>query len=353
MAQTTFYDAVSLDEEELVFKAKGVMISLANALRRAMMNEILTLTVAPETIKIVENTSPWEADMIKHQLVFVPLQQKGLVTNDLNMLELSLDVTNETDAYRWVLAEEMKLTNKETTEEVLMRDVVQKLKNPLFSLGPGQKVKLTASLEYMTKVEAEGTPMAARHQAGTAGYEYEADIKRSERDPEEIIFHVSMHTGLPHHEHIMLAFDALIARIRDIHEAVKTQKQEKFYLQMNKDHRYDFVILGETHTIGNLVARWINRHETNAFAGYRDTRDRKAITIDYGLFRYAPPLLREAQPVDDIKELVETSLTMLDPKKELEQRDATKRTFIEHLKRLEAHIIKTQDEWKKVKIRSA
>ena len=177
MSTSTFYDATLFDSEEFTFKARGIMVAVANTLRRAIMNEIPTYTIAPETIRVKTNTSPWETDMLTHQLVFLPLLQKTLSEKDINMLEMSLSVKNDTNVYRWVLSKELIVRNKETNEQVPIELVVQSVNTPLFNFGPNQEVDLSCSFEYMTKVELDGTQMAARHQAGTVGYEYESDDK--------------------------------------------------------------------------------------------------------------------------------------------------------------------------------
>lgn len=352
MSNPTFYDAVALDSEEFTFKARGIMVAVANTIRRAIMSEIPTYTIAPDTIQMKNNnnTSPWETDLITHQLVFLPLLQKTLSEKDINMLELSLDAKNETKSYRWVLAGEIVIRNKETNEQIPTELVVQSVKTPLFNLGPNQEVNLIASFEFMTKVELDGTPMAARHQGGTVGYEYIADEKDRSVIPPEIKFNVSIHTGLDPKEHIQFAFQMIIDRLKTIYQSID---EGKFYSQMNKDHRYDFILMGETHTIGNLIARWINRHDTNAFCAYRDTRDRKAITIDYGLFKYAPPLLQASEVDVDLKELVDKSLSAIDPAKEFEQRTATVKTLLGHVDRLTKYIESLLEQWNKIKIKKA
>jgi DNA-directed RNA polymerase subunit L len=336
------------------FRSKKLALGavVANSVRRAMARDVLTYTVAPETIKYEHNTSPWDPEMITHQIIYMAMYPEYLDKSDLNMMELVLDIQNEEKYYRWVFAGEFVLRNKETNEKVPIEKVLVYPQVPLFNLGPGQKVHLTCSVEKLTKADAENKGVAgARHQAATVGIDFLVDEKDPDSDPDLIHFLVNIQTGVSPKELVVQGMESLIDQLTFLQEAIKTRKSDKFYLQINRYFRYDFVFLGEDHTLGNLIEKWINRHDPKSAAGYRQTRDRRSITIDYGLFKFVPPILQDKISSNDLEEVVERSITSLDSKKEEEQRLETIRTFLEQLGRIEAYIKELLADWKKVSVK--
>jgi hypothetical protein len=104
--------------------------------------------------------------------------------------------------------------------------------------------------------------------------------------------------------------------------------------------------------MGSLIEKWNNRHDTRSVTGYRQTRDRKAITIDYGLHKFSPVIFVQNNDGSDdrLENLIEKSIVSLDEKKEKEQRDSTIRIFVENLTRLEKYLLELKTDWNKVKV---
>lgn len=335
------------DEFSFTMKDVTVAITIANCLRRVIGLDIPTFTVSPETISYAKNTSPWDPEMITHQISFIPMKPDFLKKADLNMLELILDVKNEEKAYRFVLSNEFTLKNKETNKVIPVDQIFIYDNLPLFLLGPKQQVTLSCQLEYNTKRDSD-----SKHQAGTAGIDYIEDEKNKDKDPDSILFNVNTQTGIGAKELIGLSFDNLIGRLRKLQEAIKTKDANLFYIQLNRYHRYDFVFIGEDHTMGSLIEKWNNRHDSRSVTGYRQTRDRKAITIDYGLNKFSPIIFTQNNAGDDdkLENLIEKSVASLDEKKEKEQRDATVRIFTENLLRIEQYFLELKTDWNKTKV---
>jgi DNA-directed RNA polymerase subunit L len=202
-------------------------------------------------------------------------------------------------------------------------------------------------MELMTKRDSD-----ARHQAGMAGIDYIIDEKNPDNDPSEILFNVNIQTGIGPKELISMSFDNLINRLQSLQEAIRTKDSNLLYIQLNRYHRYDFVFIGEDHTMGSLIEKWNNRHDSRSVTGYRQTRDKKAITIDYGLNKFAPVIFTQNNDGDDekLENLVTKSVASIDKNKEKEQKDATIKIFAENLSRLEKYIIELKTELKNVKV---
>lgn len=335
--------------DDFSFTMKGVTVSItvANCIRRVIGLDIPTFAISPETISYSKNTSVWDPEMIGHQLSFIPMKPSFLSKTDLNMLELMLDVRNEEKEYRYVFSKEFMMRNKETNKVIPVDQIFVYDNLPLFLLGPRQQVTLTCKLDYSTKRE-----LGARHQSATAGIDYVTDDKDPDKDPDEILFNVNIQTGFTAKELVSVSFDNLIARTRKLQEAINKKDTNLFYIQLNRYHRYDFVFIGEDHTMGSLIEKWNNRHDIRSVTGYRQTRDRKAITIDYGLHKFSPVIFVQNNDGSDdrLENLIEKSIVSLDEKKEKEQRDSTIRIFVENLTRLEKYLLELKTDWNKVKV---
>jgi DNA-directed RNA polymerase subunit L len=335
------------DEFSFIMKGVTVSITIANNIRRIIGLDIPTFTISPETIDYNVNTSAWDPEMITHQISLMPMKPDFLNKADLNMLELTLDVKNEEMAYRYVLSKEFILKNIETNKTIPINNIFVYDNLPIVLLGPKQNINLTCKMELITKRDSD-----SRHQAGMAGIDYISDEKDPDKDPDEILFNVNLQTGISPKELISLSFDNLINRLQKLQEAIKTNDPNLLYIQLNRYHRYDFVFIGEDHTIGSLIEKWNNRHDSRSVTGYRETRDKKAITIDYGLNKFSPVIFTENNNGNGkkLENLVTKSLASIDKGKEKEQKDSTIKIFLENLSRLEQYIMELKTDWNKVKV---
>lgn len=335
------------DEFSFIMKGVTVSITIANCIRRIIGLDIPTFTISPETIDYQVNTSAWDPEMITHQISLMPMKPDFLQKADLNMLELVLDVKNEEMAYRYVLSKEFIFKNIETNKTIAVNNIFVYDNLPIVLLGPKQNINLTCKLELMTKRDSD-----AIHQAGMAGIDYIMDEKDPDNDPSEILFNVNIQTGIGPKELISMSFDHLINRLQSLQEAIRTKDSIFLYIQLNRYHRYDFVFIGEDHTMGNLIEQWNNRHDSRSVTGYRQTRDKTSITIDYGLNKFAPVIFTQNNDGDDekLENLVTKSVASIDKNKEKEQKDATIRIFAENLSRLEKYIMELKTELNNVKV---
>lgn len=110
----------------LRFTLSGVNVSLANALRRVILNDIDTVVFRTETYNdnkctIAVNTSRQHNEMVKQRLSCVPIH-----STDLNELPdkyvLEIDVTNNTEHIIYVTTEDFKVKNKASGEYLSKAD---------------------------------------------------------------------------------------------------------------------------------------------------------------------------------------------------------------------------------------
>ena len=123
-----------------------------------------------------------------------------------------------------------------------------------------------------------------------------------------------------------------------------------FYIELNRNNRYDFVFIGEDHTLGSLIEKWNNRHDTNSVTGYRLTTDTKSIKIDYGLSKFSVKLeIDNDVTKDKILDSVEKSI-YISEKDEKKQRDETVKSFLINLDRIRKYLSSLKTDFEKVKI---
>jgi DNA-directed RNA polymerase subunit L len=271
------------------------------------MNDIPTYTVLPESNKFNKNTTFWDPELLTHQLVYLPMIPDFLDTTDLNMLELNLKVNNEEKEYRHVFSRELTLINKEISKMIPIDKVLLYQDIPLFLIGPKQEVDISCKIEKKTKRESD-----SRHQSAMAGIHYTTE--------DEIFFTINIQTGIKPKELVLMTFEKLIKRLQSLQLSIKS-KDDKFHVQRNRYGRYDIVFLGEDHSLGALIEKWNNKHDTSSLTGYRQTGD--GITFDYGVSR-----LQESK----------------DSEKE------TLGVFSENLNRIEKYINDLKNKWRSVKV---
>ena len=120
----------NLLEESGIFKftLSGVNVSLANALRRIILNDIDTVVLRTETYEdnnctIEVNTGRLHNEILKQRISCIPIHSTKL--DDLpGKYILEIDEKNETDHILFVTTEHFKIKNKETGE--YMKDTDKK-----------------------------------------------------------------------------------------------------------------------------------------------------------------------------------------------------------------------------------
>jgi|SaaInlStandDraft_1057018.scaffolds.fasta_scaffold04044_9 DNA-directed RNA polymerase subunit L len=331
------------------FKMKDVLISsvIGNCLRRVIGLDIPVYSISPESFVVLKNTSSWDKDRLIHQLSYLPLIQESFEKIDLNMVELHLDIKNESKENIDILSNRLKFYNKEKDKNIdndnfILYDNYLLVEDFL----PFQEIKLKCQVEYKTKRNS-----SAIHQAGTVGLDYVIDSKDNSRNfPSEISFIVTLQTGINPKQLILKAFDILINRFDNIEKAIEEKDSSVFYIELNRNNRYDFVFIGEDHTLGSLIEKWNNRHDTNSVTGYRLTTDTKSIKIDYGLSKFSVKLeIDNDVTKDKILDSVEKSI-YISEKDEKKQRDETVKSFLINLDRIRKYLSSLKTDFEKVKI---
>jgi DNA-directed RNA polymerase subunit L len=152
---------ISEDNGILKFTLSGVNVSLANAVRRIILNDIDTVVFRTETYgdnmcNIIINTGRLHNEILKQRLSCIPIHSTKLDELPGKYI-LEIDEKNETDSMMFVTTEHFKIKNKETNDYMGKADVNRIFPMDLLSnhyidfcrlrpkIGdiPGEHIKLT------------------------------------------------------------------------------------------------------------------------------------------------------------------------------------------------------------------
>jgi len=118
---------ISEESGVLKFTLSGVNVSLANAVRRIVLNDIETVVLRTETYNdnmctITVNTCRLHNEILKQRLSCIPIHSTKLDELPGKFI-LEIDEKNETDHMMFVTTEHFKIKNKETGEYMGKADV--------------------------------------------------------------------------------------------------------------------------------------------------------------------------------------------------------------------------------------
>ncbi|KAJ4462001.1 putative DNA-directed RNA polymerase II subunit rpb3 [Paratrimastix pyriformis] len=173
----------------MTFSLEGTDASIANALRRVMIAE--TPTVAIHFVRIENNTSPLNDEMLSHRLGLIPIVYRG----DVRQLNSNRDCDCQGNCARCSVEFELHVRNDgEDTIEVTSHDLraLSDMAVPLddetlprgiliCKLGKFQEIRLTAiATKGVGKEHAKWSPVS------TAVFQYEPSIRLNYRLLDEL-----------------------------------------------------------------------------------------------------------------------------------------------------------------------
>lgn len=141
------WDAKTMNH--VTFTMANIHYSLANAIRRSMISKVNTIGFKSEphrfsTIKIDKNDTYLNNQIISHRIAMIPLNIPNPDKFDLDEHQFMLDVSNDTNAIKFVTTEDFKikrvssntfLSDKET-RQIFPMDPITKSFTPIVKLKP-------------------------------------------------------------------------------------------------------------------------------------------------------------------------------------------------------------------------
>jgi DNA-directed RNA polymerase alpha subunit len=151
------------DESTFKFTLSNINVSLANALRRTIINDIPTIVFHTEVYEdkqciIHTNTTRLHNEILKHRLSCIPVHMTDLdILPDNYVLEV--DAENDTDTMKYVTTEDFRIRNKNTDNYLTKNETMKifppcsrtnmyidfaRLRPKIGNTIPGEKLKLNA-----------------------------------------------------------------------------------------------------------------------------------------------------------------------------------------------------------------
>lgn len=150
------------------FTLSNINVSLANALRRTVLNDIPTIVFNAEVYedekcKIITNTSRFHNEIIKHRLSNIPVHSKDIKFLEKHIMELNVENNSETMIV--VTSGDFRIKEKESgnylsdgkVHEIFPKDEITQYYIDLIRLRPkigdsipGEKIHLTCEFSFKT-----------------------------------------------------------------------------------------------------------------------------------------------------------------------------------------------------------
>ncbi len=110
------------DDDDLTFRIDNTNVSIVNAIRRILLSDINTVVIKTfpheECLcNIINNTSRFTNEMIKHRLSCIPIHLKP-DTIDLTKYEIRCSKVNNTDTIIYITTEDLEVYNIDTQEKM-------------------------------------------------------------------------------------------------------------------------------------------------------------------------------------------------------------------------------------------
>ena len=160
------------NNNDIKFTLSDTDKSIANALRRIILSEILCVgirTMPHEKcdVSITTNTCRFNNEIIKQRLSCIPIHITDMNT-PIEQLQLELDVCNNTDTFKYVTTQDIKILNKSTDKYLSEEDVrnifppnpqtghyiiITRLRPRLSTDTNGEHIAFTSKLSFVDATE--------------------------------------------------------------------------------------------------------------------------------------------------------------------------------------------------------
>ena len=297
------FSEISENDQILKFTLSGINVSLANALRRAILTDIPVVVIRTENYRdnqcnITVNTSRLHNEILKQRLSCIPIHMKELdLLPEKYMLEV--DVKNDTDGIIYATTEDFKIKNK-TTGNYLTKEEVRRIFPPcektqsfidfvrlrpkISDTIPGEELKLAADFSVATARESSAFNVVSKCTYGNTPHmekinekwqDVEAklraqdDVKESDiefqkrnfylLDAQRIFVADSFDFAIKtvgvygNRELVQMASKGLYEKFRDFTQDVESDVVPILNSETTMDFCYDIILENEDYTIGKVL----------------------------------------------------------------------------------------------------
>ena len=283
-------DKVSFDLDN---KSKNVKISMANAIRRAILSDIETYIMDPHKTTFFENDSILNNEFLSHRLSLIPIVL-NIPNINYDNLVFACNKKNEDENIMSVYASDFTCTDAET-KEIIDNNLIFKYPGILFAkLKVNQYFSFESRLSMNTAFHGGSAYMAVSKCVYTFKID-DAKVKeeiKTMNESDKISFFTQdvervyerNGAGEPSvYQYVVesigfydaltictLSVKGLITRLEEIKTEFMNTKSSKIILTQDKESTdfFDFLIEGENDTIGNLITSYISSDDNVFYCGY-------------------------------------------------------------------------------------
>lgn len=176
----------------LTFKLSGVNYTVANALRRMMINSVPCLAI--DTVTVYENSSAMMDEYISHRVGLIPIITPKDYTPEDEVL-FSLDIDGPVTVY----SKDLKSSDKNV--EVANENI------PIIKLAENQRLRLDGKATMNT------TMKSAKFQPGLVTYKMNSDT--------EFEFYIETFGQMPPYEIMSRAVGIISNNVKEVHKGLK------------------------------------------------------------------------------------------------------------------------------------
>lgn len=253
------------DGLKLEFDMYGFDTSMANALRRTVMSDILNTGFNYEphnTIKIIKNTTALHDEFLSHRIGLIPVIIPGWFEdkNSINLdnYEFRLCVTEESQRIKngLVTTDDFKLFKLNVIDDnwdELNTDLCRNcfIKNPVMITRFPKRDASNQELKIVAKITKGTHGLNAGFSPVTV-----CSVVHCENYHRFMVESVGLWKT---RQLIESGFDNLVSRCDDV---IKTSQQDDNCIAyQGKYLAVNIVVVGETHTMGNMIQEWIYNKE--------------------------------------------------------------------------------------------
>lgn len=270
---------LKLTDKKLSIQIKNHNIkpSFVNGLRRVMNAEIEIIAFDIDTFNVSKNTSTINNSILEQRIGLIPINNYIFDKKDFNNITASLNFINDTDEIKSIYADDIVVKDDEKNE-ILDNNIFFVYPKILFSkIKPKHELNFTIKLTKSAPINkdfnaVDFNPVCPAFYTFNSpdkinSIEEQRNYPKKNNNPELYYFNIESVGQLN-------AKDIFINAINVI-----TNKLENIILKINNEFQivksdvqfdaFDFNILDQCHTIGNLIAKYINEDESNInYCGY-------------------------------------------------------------------------------------
>lgn len=315
-----------LSEEDGIyrFQLSHLNVSLANALRRTILNDIPTYAFEESKCDIQINTGRLHNEILKHRLSCIPIHLKAVVNGEIDdtlvkNYVLELDVQNDTESTIYVTTADFKVKNKNNGKVLTETELAkifpknEKTQSPIIFARlrprisdtiPGEHIKLSAEFSIHSAEESSAFSVACtsayantidKFKADQAWAEIEQKLKADKTEQDEIEFQkknfylldaqryfdpnsfdfsVESIGVYDNHELVKMAASVLAKRFDDLAVEIEGDDATILNSQTTMANSFDFTLERGDYTLGKVLEYYLyTEHfegdKTLAFCGFK------------------------------------------------------------------------------------